>query len=406
MQAPAGRLIGRATLVLLGVVISVLTAQCWRLWVGEDLGADLAGAVAFALEQFVCMAAARVEPTGRCDMRLRDLPPLPAPSAPPPREPSVELVAVELAGYDAVADIINRQVKSSVDETEAAALAIVTRLGDLDAGVHDLLAALSEAETQATDIATAGGCKMAQMRRAVLGLRTLVSSRTAEVEADREVYVKIGAEAESFAIALGAISKIAAQTRMLALNATIEAARAGEAGRGFAVVANEVRSLANEAADTATGVRDGLDRLREITRTRLSNALDAQKEAALLDVAEAQARAAEDGFRHLAEQGQRTLETARASGAMVQAAVMDALGTVQFQDIVRQQLGHVGESINRLGVHAAMMATALRENGTVTHVEDDLLRSMQETYIMQSQRNIHAGGAAGSVKDESLIVLF
>ena len=193
---------------------------------------------------------------------------------------------------------------------------------------------------------------------------------------------------------------------MLALNATIEAARAGEAGRGFAVVANEVRSLANEAADTATGVRDGLDRLREITRTRLSNALDAQKEAALLDVAEAQARAAEDGFGHLAEQGQRTLETARTSGATVQAAVMDALGTVQFQDIVRQQLGHVGESINRLGVHAAMMATALRENGTVTHVEDDLLRSMQETYIMQSQRNIHAGGAAGSVKDESLIILF
>ena len=142
VQAPAGRLIGRATLVFLGVVISVLTAQCWRLWVGDGWGADLAGAVAFALEQFVCMAAARVEPTGRCDMRLRDLPPLPAPSAPPPREPSVELVAVELAGYDAVADIINRQVKSSVDETEAAALAIVTRLGDLDAGVHDLLAAL------------------------------------------------------------------------------------------------------------------------------------------------------------------------------------------------------------------------------------------------------------------------
>jgi hypothetical protein len=52
------------------------------------------------------------------------------------------------------------------------------------------------------------------------------------------------------------------------------------------------------------------------------------------------------------------------------------------------------------------MASALLENGTVTHVEDDLLRSMQDTYTMQSQRNIHAGGTAAAVRDDSMIVLF
>jgi methyl-accepting chemotaxis protein len=403
----ASLLFSQAALLLLGAVIAVATSQCWRLWSTDGLGADLAGAVAFVAEQLLCKAALRSDRALPIEISPRDIvPPLASSAALPPRDQSVELVAVELAAYNGVADIINRQVQSSINQTEHAALAIVTRLGDLDMGVQDLLASLSRAETQSAEIATAGGRKMAQMRHAVLALRTLVSERTAEVQGDREIYMKIGVEAESFAKALGAISTIAAQTRMLALNATIEAARAGEAGRGFAVVANEVRTLANEAAGTAVSVRDGLGRLREITRQRLSNALDTQKQAELLDVAEAQAGAAEDGFGHLAEQGQRTLETARAAGATVQAAVMDALGTVQFQDIVRQQLEHVGESINRLGVHAGLLATALNEGGTVPRVEDDLLRAMQETYIMHSQRDIHASGEAGGRSQEALIELF
>lgn len=87
----------------------------------------------------------------------------------------------------------------------------------------------------------------------------------AAMEALMGAMERISEASQKISNIIGEIEDIASQTNLLSLNASIEAARAGEAGRGFAVVADQIRTLAEQSAQSAVDSRALIEAsLREV----------------------------------------------------------------------------------------------------------------------------------------------
>ncbi len=88
----------------------------------------------------------------------------------------------------------------------------------------------------------------------------------------------LGERTEAISAIVETITAISSRTDLLALNASIESIRAGEQGRGFSIVAEEVRKLAEQAAQATRQVSTLIETIQSETNESI-RAMAEQREA-------------------------------------------------------------------------------------------------------------------------------
>ena len=318
-----------------------------------------------------------------------------------------EEVARELRDVPTYTEVLRRQLSSVVEQTEGAAFNITERLQSIDDVVGRLNTFVAESSSESNEMAEASEQRISNNQQLIVEMRRYIDSRLEEAGRDQQRIGEVVREARSLESLTRLIKDIAAQTNLLALNAAIEAARAGEAGRGFAVVADEVRKLSSETEKAVQSINRGIQGVASTIESQLQEKLsslnlDNEREALgqFADQLSVLGHSYEDILRH---QG-HVITTVRESSETLAHMFMDALASVQFQDVTRQQLEHTAESLQRLDGHLGVLGERLLQAENPDFHYTPLAEHLNEIYaryVMEQQRHTHdeslhkAGSASG-----------
>jgi methyl-accepting chemotaxis protein len=167
-------------------------------------------------------------------------------------------------------------------------------------------------------------------------------------EATTKVVEHLNDQSMEISKIVSTISQIADQTGLLALNAAIEAARAGDAGRGFAVVAEEVRKLADQAAEAAglidkiisdvlENTNQTVTKIRELNQAFNEQADAVEQSAGLFNDIEKQSTVIEESVHEISA----VIEEMIASGEQVDNSVQNIANSVQQLAATSQEISAI-----------------------------------------------------------------
>jgi methyl-accepting chemotaxis protein len=255
----------------------------------------------------------------------------------------------------AAAYLLTRSINRPLQETSvviaSSAAQILAATTEQAAGTNESMAAVSETVATVDEVAqTANQAaqrakavaesaqraaeRSRQGRKAVEDTTTAMRAVESQVGSIAERIVALADQAQAIGEIITSVSDIAEQTKLLALNAAVESARAGEHGRGFAVVAAEIKSLAGQAKQSTTQVRQILGDIQRATSAAVMTTEQGTKQVA---IATTQIKQTGEIINGLAE---TVNDAAQAAAQIVASAGQQAIG----MDQIRQAIANIHDA--------------------------------------------------------------
>lgn len=236
-------------------------------------------------------------------------------------------------------------VAEAIEETDQAARGLVERLLDICQLTEETKAAASGTASVLERLE-----RMNAIRVEVEDVRDLVTGRFERASRCREAVEGIALEVRHLTSSIRTIRELAERNYLLSINASVEAARAKQDGTGFGVVAKEVRDQACVSQMVADELEDGVASIHHQIQDhfRQSPTEFAEERRTMTRVVD---RVAEmlAVYEKMNTHQAAALALLEAKSAALSALLLEAIGVIQFQDVVRQRLEAVEPLLTRLG---------------------------------------------------------
>ena len=312
-------------------------------------------------------------------------------------------------------EVLQGQIGDSLEESEREVVAVIEQMESLIERANRLREHLAHSVESGRTLTADTRARVNGNKELIAAIRMQLETQLEETRANFERVRHMSSDVCALTPLIKVITSIAQQTSLLALNAEIEAARAGSAGRGFSVVAMEVRKLAVLSTKAATQIGEKINATCKSVETELVDAqesLSQRETGAAMSHLTGDLDGMQESFAENCDLLLAVISEVESSYAETVERLSAALGHIQFQDVMRQRLGHVKEALGEMGEHL-MELNALPECPDTERALERTFKGMLESHLgsyrMASQTKTHlalSGGGADVDHGRPAIELF
>ncbi len=310
----------------------------------------------------------------------------------------------ELESFSSCYAVMGKQLAGALQETEKGVTAVVQRINavhGLSCGQVDRLGQTMDQCLVLVDVT----CQQADQNRKIITIvRQEMDSHFDELRHSVERTQNLSREVRELQAFVELVTDIAGQTKLLAVNAAIQATHAGKAGAAFGVIASEVKVL---SVRSALAAKDIADKTGDLSRRMTAELAATEKSAEVvrasvghLKVIILDIEALEARFNGASAALRGILGEVQASNGEVVTQLTEALGHIQFQDVVRQRVEQVEQGLGELTEHTRFMIRKISEDGwdgIFTVPLKERLDQQVQHYVMNSQRDSHSAALGGPI---------
>jgi len=312
-------------------------------------------------------------------------------------------------------DVMHDQIGDSLVESEREVVKAIEQIGILNAKANQQREHIAHSIRSGRELTESTHQRVENNKQIIAAIDMQLGVQIEEFRNNFERILGLANEVGALTPLIKVITSIAQQTSLLALNAEIEAARAGSAGRGFAVVAFEVRKLAVTSTKAAADITARINATCKRVDEELAEARESLEQHEASDAMSCLVADLSEMQSEFAGNSQLLLDVITEVDANYEESVnrlTQALGHIQFQDVMRQRMEHVQEALMEMRDHLLRLAERPDRpgwDGLFDTTFKGLLEAHLSSYKMASQTVTHlavAGGNSDSDHSRPAIELF